>query len=975
MDNKFVFLFALTFCAELALSKNPTTITIGGVLSSKRYVDEFHDAVRALNTQDETRLTNVVYNSTGIVMEDNQIRSAMAICKDLIPQKVFAVVVSHPPNSFDQAPFSVSYTCGFYKIPVIGITARDSVFSDMNLHESYLRTVPPYSDQASVWVDLIRHFKWKSVVIMHSADQNGRALVARFQNELDIREEMYGSKNTATREKEKITISKLIDFKRGEMNFFEQLTFNTDTRVILLSSSGEDAESIFRDAATMNMTEGDFVWIVTEQVLEAKNVPAGTIGVQLKSSREESYHIKDAVRIIGNAYNKAFKVNNITDPPSGCEDKHSVWPEGSTLYQSLIDEKLDDGLTGKVRFNDLGDRLMPIYEIINVEAGNKKVVVGTYANNSDRKVLQMNADTPVVWPDGSTVVPKGIKITTHLRVVTIESVPFVFNRSVNSKEDCQPNEIFCPRPNGTDPAVEDAICCSGYCIDMLRKIAEKVNFTYDVHLVSDGQFGSPLDKDSYITGSSSAKSSRHNNNKKAWNGMMGEVLTNMADLIVAPMTITPERARDIDFTKPFKYQGLTILVRKEEKNSNLASFLQPFQDTLWILVGLSVHVVALVLYLLDRFSPFGRFKLARSSDTEEDALNLSSAMWFAWGVLLNSGIGEGTPRSFSARVLGMVWAGFAMIIVASYTANLAAFLVLDRPEASISGIDDARLRNPQDEFRYATIKNSAVELYFKRQVELSTMYRTMEEFEYKRPEDAIKDVKDKKLQAFIWDSSRLEYEAARDCDLVTAGEMFGRSGFGIGMRKESPWLNEISLEILSLHETGFMEKLDTKWILVPAPDCPQNDQSPATLGLTNMAGVFMLVAGGILTGVFLIFVEILYKRHRGLKEKELELARNAADRWRGNIEIRRARRAMWSKFCKEGHAQASQVFPKLPPKTPHAPLKGLPNAKKAKVKVPKTSRSAKALPPALSRDAEVVGGGVLPPINNDIWVRQDGLYS
>jgi len=55
-------------------------------------------------------------------------------------------------------------------------------------------------------------------------------------------------------------------------------------------------------------------------------------------------------------------------------------------------------------------------------------------------------------------------------------------------------------------------------------------------------------------------------------------------------------------------------------------------------------------------------------------------------------IGAGTPRSFSARVLGMVWAGFAMIIVASYTANLAAFLVLDRPEASISGIDDARVR-------------------------------------------------------------------------------------------------------------------------------------------------------------------------------------------------------------------------------------------------------------------------------------------
>jgi len=80
------------------------------------------------------------------------------------------------------------------------------------------------------------------------------------------------------------------------------------------------------------------------------------------------------------------------------------------------------------------------------------------------------------------------------------------------------------------------------------------------------------------------------------------------------------------------------------KDSNLGSFLHPFGNTLWILVGLSVHVVALVLYLLDRFSPFGRFKLAKSDDAEEDALNLSSAMWFAWGVLLNSGIGEGNCR-------------------------------------------------------------------------------------------------------------------------------------------------------------------------------------------------------------------------------------------------------------------------------------------------------------------------------------------
>lgn len=80
----------------------------------------------------------------------------------------------------------------------------------------------------------------------------------------------------------------------------------------------------------------------------------------------------------------------------------------------------------------------------------------------------------------------------------------------------------------------------------------------------------------------------------------------------------------------------------------------------------------------------------------------------------------------AGRVLGMVWAGFAMIVVASYTANLAAFLVLEKPESSLSGINDPRLRNPSENFTYATVRGSAVDTYFKRQVELQNMYRIME---------------------------------------------------------------------------------------------------------------------------------------------------------------------------------------------------------------------------------------------------------
>jgi ionotropic glutamate receptor NMDA 1 len=57
------------------------------------------------------------------------------------------------------------------------------------------------------------------------------------------------------------------------------------------------------------------------------------------------------------------------------------------------------------------------------------------------------------------------------------------------------------------------------------------------------------------------------------------------------------------------------------------------------------------------------------------------------------------------------------------------------------------------------------------------------------------------LKAFIWDSSRLEFEAARDCDLITAGDLFGRSGYGVGLQKGSPWADKVTLAILDFHES------------------------------------------------------------------------------------------------------------------------------------------------------------------------------
>lgn len=54
--------------------------------------------------------------------------------------------------------------------------------------------------------------------------------------------------------------------------------------------------------------------------------------------------------------------------------------------------------------------------------------------------------------------------------------------------------------------------------------------------------------------------------------MVGEVIDGNADLIVAALTINNERAEWIEFSKPFKYQGLTILVKKVKKTVCLVLF-------------------------------------------------------------------------------------------------------------------------------------------------------------------------------------------------------------------------------------------------------------------------------------------------------------------------------------------------------------------------------------------------------------------
>ena len=156
---------------------------------------------------------------------------------------------------------------------------------------------------------------------------------------------------------------------------------------------------------------------------------------------------------------------------------------------------------------------------------------------------------------------------------------------------------------------------SGYSVDLVEEISQILGFNYTIKLVEDGKYGS-FDK-----------------KLGKWNGMIGELQAQKADLVVADITITYEREQGedwemfsftvvwciclqrnknvsiwwldvfsgVDFTMPFMNLGVTILYKKPtKKDPNLFSFLSPLSFDVWIYIITAYLAVSLLLFTISR---------------------------------------------------------------------------------------------------------------------------------------------------------------------------------------------------------------------------------------------------------------------------------------------------------------------------------------------------------------------------------------
>ena len=122
------------------------------------------------------------------------------------------------------------------------------------------------------------------------------------------------------------------------------------------------------------------------------------------------------------------------------------------------------------------------------------------------------------------------------------------------------------RPNEPDKNYTGNDRYIGYCVDLTKKIADIVNFTYEIKLVSDGRFGSRGTKNNKFLIFWKLLIVRFFKDANGnWDGIVGELVRNEADIAIAPLTISSQRERAIEFSMPFMNIGISIMIKKPKK--------------------------------------------------------------------------------------------------------------------------------------------------------------------------------------------------------------------------------------------------------------------------------------------------------------------------------------------------------------------------------------------------------------------------
>ncbi|KAK2715709.1 hypothetical protein QYM36_010324 [Artemia franciscana] len=518
-----------------------------------------------------------------------------------------------------------------------------------------------------------------------------------------------------------------------------------------------------------------------------------------------------------------------------CEDE-KPWSDGTSLF-NYVNTVEFQGLTGPVRFQD-GRRANFKLDLLKLRR-DELLKVGEWKQQSG-----LNITAPKYFFEGGSP-----NIT--LIVMTNEETPYVMLR--HNAANLTGNARY-----------------EGFCVDLLKAISAIVGFQYVIEFGPDKIYGAP-DPD---TGE--------------WNGLVKQLIEKKADLAVGSMTINYARENVIDFTKPFMNLGISILFKiPSSQPTRLFSFMNPLAIEIWLYVLAAFVLVSFTLFVMARFSPY-EWQAPHpclKTDFVVNQFSVSNSFWFITGTFLRQGSGL-NPKAASTRIVGGIWWFFTLIIISSYTANLAAFLTVER---MITPIESAEDLADQSEIAYGTLGGGSTMTFF-RDSKIETYQKMWRFMESKQPsvfvsayDEGINRVLEGNY-AFLMESTTLDYVVQRNCNLTQIGGLLDSKGYGIATQKGSPWRDKISLAILELQENGIIQMLYSKWWRGTGDICNRDEKKKESkanaLGIENIGGVFVVLLCGLALAIVVAILEFCWNSKKNAQMDRQSLCSEMAEELR-----------------------------------------------------------------------------------------------
>ena len=209
------------------------------------------------------------------------------------------------------------------------------------------------------------------------------------------------------------------------------------------------------------------------------------------------------------------------------------------------------------------------------------------------------------------------------------------------------------------------------------------------------------------------------------------------------------------------------------------------------------------------------------------------------------------------------WWFFTLIMISSYTANLAAFLTIERMDSPISSAQDLL----KSDIRYGAVATGSTVSFFRDSA--APLYRRM----WSRMKDwdgVLVESNSAGLQkvleaggrfAFFMESLSIEYQTERNCRLTQVGTNLDTKSYGIAMAEGSRLRPLVSSAVIRLKEEGVIAALKRKWWREERGGglCEAREAAASVnmLTLQNLGGIFMVLGLGLLLGGAVLALELL----------------------------------------------------------------------------------------------------------------------